>query len=196
MAELLLKCIITGLFYGLVVFYHKTDRLETDKIKLTVCSILCLCGLLFLSLNAYFLYCVLVFHTYTDECTTTTYVLPTLVAGLTEVVLLLINGITVSVALELVVCIAIVHVLSLFRAFASGDAYYLNVLLTGACVMGISSFRALFVIFYVACISFVIRMVVRNVARRIRGEGIQRKYAFMGSILCGYVVFCVAFVGV
>ena len=190
MSSLLLKIIMGSIFYVLIEFYHRYDGLEVDFYKVMPYELVCLVGMLFLEVNAYLLYCVLVFHTYTDECTRTAYVVPTVLAGAIEMIILCSNGRLMIVLIELVVCMLVVHMMSFFKAFAAGDAYYLNVLLIGACNMGISAYVALFVIFYVACISFVVRMVIVNIVSRIRGKGWQRRSAFMGSILCGYLVFC------
>lgn len=192
MNSFVLKCVIAVLFHVLILFYHRADGLEVDFYRVMPYEIICLLGMLFLPPNAYFLYIVLVFHTYTDERIRMAYVLPTILAGVVEGVVLYVSGTSAGSLVELAVCVVIVHILSFCKVFGEGDAYYMNVLLMGAVSMGVSAFGALFVIFYIACISFILRMFVINVVNRLYGRESQRRSAFMGSILCGYVVFCLS----
>lgn len=189
---LIINSLTVILFFGIVTeYYHRTDNLEADYDGLTPYIMLCMLGMPFLTPNAYFLFVLLVFHTYTDEQMQSTYTLPTLIAGGIELVALMSGDITAATIIAVIICVVIVHIMSAVGAFAKGDVYMLDVLLLYAGYTGGDVFNALLVIIGAAYVCFLVKMLIVNAIQLINKNPLIRQSPFMGSIFCGYVVYCI-----
>ncbi len=193
--EWFLKLISITIFFLFLVFFKHADGLCIDKTILKGYICVAVMGLFFLGANEYFMFCILLFHTYTDERQQMAYTLPSVFAGIVEVIIWIWNGIRVEPALELVMSIFVVFIMTKIKVFAEGDGYYFVVLLIGACAMSRSTGEALMVIFYIAAICFIARMAIINIWRLKKKEKPVRQAAFMGSILGGYIGYVYLYLG-
>ncbi len=145
-----------------------------------------------------FMWCMLMFHSYTDIRTMELYVFPIRICIVIELLCLFVKyGFSYEGYMELLVCLMAVFFLKLFKLYAQGDAEIFFMLIIAAALNGKDivnySWRLVYGAMAVFAAMFCIYVIIDNINGKARGQTLLRvkRAPMVPAISIAYMLCCV-----